>query len=376
MIKKIYLILFAIAMVATLYYNGLNVQIAKYISMAIYGFLFVMAVVKSTKEKMPILFKSWLFWLMLAGFINLAMLPNVRSIYPILNMDISMPLMVAFSSYYLFDINREKLAYYMLPVCVVAAYLAVISVLSGLGGFMIDEYYKADVAKNQVGAAFTSMAIICLVFLLELNSSIFKIGFGALSIICLYPAVFFACRAALLSYFAVAAFLLYRDYRLKGLILLGLFIGAYVLFAPDSLDAILYDSVVGHRDTDDLDDLSSGRLSIATESLEYFLNHPLLGFYGSGDSYTASYKNAHIFLLYRWAKWGLIGAIPFVALYFSIFKILVRSFRVKDLLLAGTLLLAYIESFAEYAPPFGPGSCFIVTFVLLGYSLKRRKELL
>jgi O-antigen ligase len=309
-------------------------------------------------------------WLVLAGFVNLLMLPTVRSINPILNLDISMPLMVAFSSYYLFDIKREKLAYYMLPVCAASAYLAVTSVLSGLGGFVIDEYYEASVAKNQVGAAFTSMAIICLVFLLELQKPLFKIGYGALSIICLYPAVFFACRTALLSYIIVAAILLYRDYKFKGLIILGLLIGAYVLYAPDSLEAILYDSVVGHRDADNLDDISSGRISQAAESLAYFLHHPLFGFYGSGDSYNLMPRNAHIFILYRLTKWGIIGAIPFLALYFSILKILVSSFRAKDLLLAGTLLVAYISSFAEYAPPFGPGSCFIITFIFVGYYLR------
>ena len=368
--SKFYAILFAIAMVVTLYYNGLNVQIAKYISMVIYAFLFVMSVVKRNKGNMPKIFKSWMIWLVLAGVVNFLMIRDRANLESLVNLEIAMPLMVAFSAYSLLEIKREILPYYMLPVCVAAAYFAYSSVLSGLGGFVVSESYDNGIAKNQIGATFSSMAIICLVFLLDLKRPVLKIGYGALSVICLYPAVYFACRTALLAYLAVAAILLFRDYKFKGLMILGALIGAYALFASDSIEAILYDSVVGRRDSSDLDDLTSGRITHATKSLAYFLNHPFLGFYGSGDSFNQMPPNAHIYLLYRLTKWGILGAIPFIALYLSVFKIMIRSFRSKDLMLAGLLLLAIIESFSEYAPPFGPGSCFIVAFIFVGYYLR------
>ena len=370
--RYIYLILYAIAMMATIYYNGSNVKLAKYISMAIYAILFVLAFLKGSMRggTIPKVFRSWFRWFVLACIVNILFSAGRFGTEIILNVDIAMPLMVAFSSYYLLDIKREKLPYYMFPICVVSAYFAVTSVLSGLGGFVVDEYYEAQVAKNQVGAAFASMAIICLAFLMELKRPFFKIGFGVLSIICLYPAIFFACRTALLSYFIVAAILIFRDYKFKGILILGVIVGAFALLNTDSIEAILYDSVVKDRDTADLNDISSGRLFQATQSLRYFWNHPFLGFYGSGDGYSQMPPNAHNFILYRITKWGIIGAIPFLALYFSVFKMLIRSIRVKNLLLAGTLLLAYIESFSEYSPPFGPGSCFTVMFILLGYYLR------
>lgn len=370
--KKLYLVLYAIAMAATIYYNGLNDPRAKLVSMALFAVLFVEALIKSNAKgsKKPKIFKSWLLWIVVACVVNLIMSMNRFTFEQIINLEIAMPLMVAYSAYYLFDIKRERLPYYMLPVCVAAAYLAVLSVTSGIGGFIVDEYYEADVAKNQVGAAFTSMAIICLVFFLDMKRPIFKICYGVLSVICLFPAVFFACRTALLSYFFVAAILVFRNYKFKGLFLLGLVGGAYVLVVSDSLDAILFDSVVGRRDVNDLDDLTSGRITHATKSLAYFLNHPLLGFLGSGDGFDQMPPNAHIYLLYRLTKWGIIGAIPFIALYISVFKVFLNSIRAKDLLIAGLFLLAFIESFSEYAPPFGPGSCFIVSFILLGYYLR------
>lgn len=369
--KSFYLILFAIAMVVTIYYNGFNVQIAKNVSVAIYAFLFVIALTKSNSSaNNPTVFKSWLFWLVLACFVNLFMSKGRLNFEQIVNLEIAMPLMVAFSSYSLFDIKRENLPYYMFPICAISAFFAVSSVLSGIGGFIVDEYYEADVAKNQVGIAYTLMAIISLVFMLELKRPVLRIGYAVLSVFSLVPAVFFACRTALLSYFIVAAFLIFREYKFKGLVLLGLVVGAYLLIDSGSLETLMYESIVGRRDVNDFDNLTSGRVSHATKSLDYLFSHPLLGFYGSDDSFSQMPPKAHIFILYRLTWWGILGSIPFIALYWSVFKILVNSIRQRNILIAGVLFLAFVSSFSEYSPPFGPGSSHIIIYILIGYYLR------
>ena len=359
-------------MAATTYYNGMNLPIAKYISMALFGSLFVLALVRRGKSKArPKLFENWLIWFLLACAANILLaFDKIEAIESLLNLDIAFPLIVSFSSYYLFDVKRDKLSLMMLPFCLFAAYCAIMSVYSGIGGLMVSEFYDDAIAKNQVGAAFTSIAIICAVFMLEEKNFIMKAAYVVMSIANLYPAVFFTCRTALLSYMVVVAFLLFRDYQWKGLFVLPLFILFLVVVGGSNLNDILYESIVGNRDAHDIDDMSSGRITQATISFEYFLSHPFLGFYGSGDGYNKMPPNAHIYLLYRLTKWGIIGAIPFIALYISVFKVFLSSVRAKDLLIAGLFLLAFIESFSEYAPPFGPGSCFIVSFILLGYYLR------
>lgn len=367
--KTIYIILYAIAMAATIYYNGMNDPRAKMVSMALFAVLFVLALLKRWKSKTnPKIFDKWLVWFLLACSVNFLLAFDKMNIESLLNTEIAMPLMVAFSSYYLFDVKRDKLPLVMLPICLFAAYCAIMSVLSGLGGFQVMEYGEAEVAKNQVGIAFTSIAIICAVFMLEEKRFIFKASYAVLSIANLYPAIFFGCRTALLSYMLVVSFLLFRDYRWKGLIVLPLLILLVAVVGGADLNNLLYDSIVGRRDFNDVDNLTSGRLTHATLSVEYFLRHPILGFYGSGDGYNQMPPNAHVFLLYRLTKWGIIGAIPFVALYISVFKVSLSSVQSKDMLIAGLFLTALIESFSEYAPPFGPGSSFIVPFILLGYS--------
>lgn len=373
--KYIYPLLYAIAMAATIYYNGLNDMIAKYVSMAIIGLLFIVALFKALNSQKTLKeFKNWLLWLVLAFFVNLLYGMSQYGYEQMLNISIAMPLMAAFSAYYTFNIKREKLHFFMLPICVFSAYCAVISVYLGLGGFVIAEQYDVDIAKNQIGAAFASFAIICAVFALENKHFAIKILYSILSVICIYPAFFFTCRTALLSYLIVIVFLFVRGYGLKGFGILIPIVIIVVAVGWNVISDLLYESFVGNRDVSDYDDLTSGRFRQARISIDYFLGHPFLGYFGSGANAGPMPPAAHIFLLFRLTNWGIIGAIPAIALYLSIFKIFIKSIKVRDLLIAGILSLAFIESFSEFAPPFGPGSCFTITFMFIGYFLHQNTE--
>lgn len=377
--KKLYIVLYAIAMVMTIYYNGTNNQLSKMVSMVVLGALFVLALFNGSNTKLKSeVFNSWKVWLILAcvvscifGLLNGIPLTDTQFYF---NLEIAMPLMVAYSSYYLFDIKRDRLYMYMLPVCAFSAYCAVSAVLNGLGGFVVAETYDVIVAKNQVGAAFTSVAIICLVFAMENKGKVLKLTYFVLSVFCLYPTIFFTCRSALIAYFIVATFLFVRDYGAKSLLLIPLVLMVIAAFGGGSLRSLIFDSIVGNRDANDLDDLSSGRITHLTSSLDYFLRHPILGEFGSGDDMSTFPPNAHVYLIYHLTRWGLLGAIPFIALYFSIFRIFIGSIKKRNLLIAGLLCLAFIESFTEYSPPFGPGSCFVVTFILIGYYLRQETQ--
>jgi hypothetical protein len=374
--KIFYPCLYAVAMVSTIYYNGLNNNIAKVVSMIILGVLFVCAFYKAyTIRRYPKVFISWLFWIIMALFVNLMYGMSKYGYEQLFNISIAMPLMTAFASYYTLDIKKEKLPYYIFPVCLLSAYFAIQSVYTGLGGFFIAANYDVDIAKNQIGATFTSMGIICAAFALERIETIFRILYVLLSVICVYPALFLTCRTALLAYFIVVAFLLIRDYGWKNIFVAILIIFIVITFAwKYNLNSLLYESIVGNRDASDVDDLTSGRFKQAASSVDYFLGHPFWGYYGSGVNAGTVPPAAHIYLLFRLTMWGIIGAIPAIALYFSIFKIFIRSIKRRNLLVAGLLSLAFIESFSEFAPPFGPGSCFIVTFVILGYYLRQESN--
>ena len=373
--KVVYHFLYAIALCATIYYNGLYNPIAKTISMSIFAVLFVMALFDRWKKNdRPKLFNRWLLWMALALIINILFAYDKLKVEDLLNFTIAMPLMIAFSSYHLFDVKREALPLYMLPICLFAAYCAIITILSGLGSFQVLEFYDEKIAKNQIGAAYTAFAIICAVFAIENKQVVLKVLYIALSIACIYPALYLTCRTALIAYMIVVVYLLFRYYRWRGLLVVPLVIIMVVLVGGEGLHNLLYDSIVGNRDVADANSLSSNRVAQADDAFHFFLNHPFFGYFGSVDSEYNMPAAAHIYILYKLTLYGIFGAIPFLALYISIFKIFIEGIKTNNLLLTGVLLLAFVESFSEYSPPFGPGSCYTVNFVLIGYFLKQQKK--
>lgn len=373
MIKKynitFYNLLFLIAAVAAIYYNGVNVMIAKYISMAIFAFLFVAAVVKSSKEGIKPIFKKWALWLVLFTLVNMLYGMEPKNWFP---QEIAMPLMIAFSSTYLFTLDYRQFKKWFIPVGILLSFVAYMAVIRGVGSLVIHEAGGLDVAKNQIGPCFTSIAILSYVFFIEKDTRFWeRIVLGAATILNLYPALYLGCRAALLCFFVVAVFTTFKAYRAKGALILAIIgILVMVLFGRNELLDSLYASFVGGRDVNDFSSMTSGRDVNMAESLDYFFRHPLFGFYGSGDGYNVMPANAHIYLLYHITKWGLIGAIPAIALYVSICKIFYHSYKAKDIIVFALLFVAMVESLAEYAPPFGPGSCFTMTYLILGIYLK------
>lgn len=365
---KIILLLFGVGACATMYYNGMNNMRAKYIAMGCFGILFAMAFIEWNQiSYRPKIFGTWLKCFLAACTINI-----FYGIDPT-NQDIALPLIVAFSSYCLLDIPRDKVSYYLLPICIFSAYCALSSVLSGLGSFTLGEFDDNEIVKNQIGAAFTVIAIICAVLAMDKKTKWLTTVYVIISLLNIYPAIFFSCRTALLCYSLIVCYIIFASYGYKGIMVLPVVILAIVLLGGSDLQILLYESVIGNRDSSNIDNLTSGRLTHASIAYNYFLKHPFLGYYGSGDySLTA---RAHIYLLRRLSEWGLIGVLPFFVLYFSIFKLFIRSFKLGTILLAALLMLAMIESFSEYAPPFGPGSSFLMMFIIIGYYLRLEPSL-
>lgn len=367
---KLYYIFFGIGLAATIDYNGLNNPTTKMIAMACFAMLCAISIVKYNPFSNKI-FRPLLGWYFLACIINLVYSLINDRVLDILNQDILLPIMVTYSSYSLFNLDRNKYKLFFLPICIFSAYCAIKTILQGIGSFSIYEYGEVELAKNQIGAAYTTIAIICVVFAVEKQKLWLRLTYIGLSVLNLYPAIFFGCRTAQICYLIVVLFLLYRAYGWKIVIMAPVLLLLSIILADNNILSFIYDSFVGNRDVSDADSLTSGRLSNLSQSIDYFLYHPFWGFYGSTDGYNVMPHNAHIFIMLRLTKWGIFGAIPFLAMYIYFLKIFIRSIKSKDLLVMSTLLIAYVESFAEYAPPFGPGSCFIPVFFIVGSYLKQ-----
>lgn len=352
-----------VGLAATIYYNGINDLRVKLLAMICFAILFVFALFKKRPTNNIKVIKEWFGWFALTVVIN-----TFYGLSPV-DFSVSLPLIVAYSTYKIGAINMESVNKFMLPFCIFSSFAALYSIIHGLGGFELTDFDDNELVKNQIGATFATIAILCAVYSLN-NRSIRQMLYGLCSILNIYPAIFFGCRTAMLCYALCLLFLVYAKYKVKGLLMIPVFIIAAAAFGGEELRELLYNSIVGERDVGDFDNLSSGRLTQAILSIEYFVRHPLFGFYGSGDSYAMMPPNAHMYILFRLTKWGLIGSVPYIMLYISVFRIFISSIKDKAFSLAGMLMVAILESFSEYYPPFGPGSCFIIVFAFMGIYLR------
>lgn len=361
----IYYILFEVGLAATIYYNALFHENAKLIASICFAILFIVSVFKTNPIKDKI-FRSLIICYLLGCISNAYFYFIIgRTKLDILNIEILFPLMVAYSSYVLIEIKRDNLKLFLLPICIFSAWCAIQAVIHGLGSLRLLEYEDGDIAKNQIGVAFTVVAIICLVFAVEKDKNWYRIVYGILSLINLYPAYFLSCRTAQVCYIIVFIFVIYKRYR-SSTILLIFVLSVLIILGVHLLGDAFLESFIGNREASDIDSLSSGRVSRLYQSWNYFLAHPLVGFLGSGDGYIFMPEAAHMFLLFRLERYGCFGAIPFIIIYIKLFNTMLHSVKDNNQLIAGTLLLAYVESLAEYAPPFGPGSSLILMFFLIG----------
>ena len=310
--NKLFIYIFGIGLTATIYYNGINDSNVKLLAMGCLGVCFVAALFKRNNVPRLKIFKSWTIWCLLIGVVNF--LYGISAV----ETSIIMPLMVAYTAYKIVDIDEDAIVKYMLPICLFSAFSALYSVYKGLGGFEITSFDDNEIVKNQIGAAFATVAILSSIFSIDKNLKKWqRIVYIVISVLNIYPALFFSCRTALLCYFLCVGTILFVVYRFKALLFIPILVFAVVFVGGSGLQQLLFDSIVGERDTSDADALTSGRITHAMLSIDYFIRHPLMGFYGSGDSYATMPPNAHIFLLYRLTKWGILGSIPFIALYIS-----------------------------------------------------------
>lgn len=224
-----------------------------------------------------------------------------------------------------------------------------------LSNYSIFEKVYAYSSKNSLGQIILSSAILAFV-LYKPSKLLIKIPYY-ISIVYIIIIVFILkSRATIACVFFVTMYyvLFYKDRRIR-----IVFIGAltaivvYVLKNPWAYDAIVNAILLGNRDASDLDDVSSGRLTLMRDCLALIEKNPLTG---NGNYYFDCFPLVMI------AQYGIIGA--FFVFFFLANKI---AFCIKkldrkiglDLALFLLFFSFLINSLFEAQPPFGPGvKCF------------------
>ena len=363
--NNLYKILFWLGIAATSANLGLYIETPKYLAMAVYAVLFGIAMLKSWKKRKPLIFICWLLLVALGFFVCISSYDNS----PAHAIELAMPLMICYSAAYLFDTNESDFEKWFLPVSAFICYCAIMSVVKSVGVLMMADNLLEETSKNQICPFFTIIAIVSFALSMKNGINIVnRLYFIFVSIICNLPSLYLLNRTSLLGFALVAFLIVYSKAKVKGLIILSLLLFVIIFVAGSSLTDVLYESVVGERDTSDIDSLSSNRSSLISIAVDFIFENPLIG--GMGVPASNLPSNVHVYVLYNIVRYGLIGSLPFLILYCTIIQVFLKAYKKKHILCTGVLMLALLESLAEYASPFGPGTTYVFCYTIVGIFIR------
>ena len=224
-------------------------------------------------------------------------------------------------------------------------------------------------AKNSAGQIAGS-AIILSYFLLKIDSKFIKfVKWSAISIL-LIGVLLIGCRTVLLGLIVSTVVYLNAGFKFRKRILILMLFFAIFMFALRSDQMLLYINkslFINKRKTESLDGFSSGRLSYYQEAWQLFQEHVIVG--------TGNNRVDNFYLL-ALSDVGIIGTLPVVYLLYIRFLSNIRHYN--HLRNAGSLCLLcltffyVVESFLEGGPPFGPGTCCFMFWVLCAFEDEHR----
>lgn len=161
-------------------------------------------------------------------------------------------------------------------------------------------------------------------------------------------------------------------YLFAGIILVS---GLIFLMVHLGIDNFIMTSFLQGRDISDIDNISSGRVVMLYDNIEYIIHNFLFGY---AYSVVGNPVPSHMYVLRILVTFGLIGGLPFLVPYFVMMKCILsgltamhaqRKFYTWEL---GYYLAAivYIVSAFEPAFPLAPKTVTSIVYFMLGVSIR------
>ena len=227
----IYKILFWIGICATTINLGLYNDLAKEIAVIVFIFLFFVALLRSRLRNIPSIFGLWAFALLLGIISCLFRSGNIEYMYNII-----IPILICFTSTYLFSFNGKDLYRFFIPFTVLYCYCAYQCVVRGVGVFSMASDYIDSVAKNQICPYFAIVSIVTLGLALYDSKLISKLYFLFVTIIGIIPSLYLLNRTSLIAFALASIGIIFTKFRFKGLLLYTLLLFLlFLIFGGDSL---------------------------------------------------------------------------------------------------------------------------------------------
>lgn len=255
----------------------------------------------------------------------------------------------------------NKLAVVYIWCTVVLTVVLLVTYVPSYQAWLQAETYVME-QKNSAAQIFISAAFLAW-FFIEKKTTYHKILYFIVGALLCMATTVFQCRTALLGLcLALGIYEIYYAKR-KGLILFILVLAAGYCISNDTIWGFIQQALMVEKYTSaDLNTISSGRLGFYSEALQAFESHVFFGtgFYRVDDLY--------ICIL---AELGLVGMVCILPMWIQRIWLTVRGMNNKEDRLRKTLVLLtafyFVESLLERLPPFGPGVCSVMFWILSAF---------
>ena len=293
--------------------------------------------------------------------------------------DLTIPL-VALCVGYNVNMSKKYMVWLLFAYGIIILFYASASqIANNIGGFVITDDYKIP-SKNAIGAMLSSFigALLPVVISKDIKQ-VYKAGSIILILASAVVLVTIRARASTMTFFftvAIFVFALFRNskygYRKETRLVTVLIISSIILIpllgvAIKPVGDYLYNSLFQNVEGD----VTTGRMSRNFAAIDFFFQNPLSGTLGSKDTLLW----VHNYLLRVLSSYGILFGLIFVIIYGFILIKLINRFLNRDCLSLEyigywSMIPMILLSFVEPLFPYAPGTAVLLTYILLGHSLK------
>jgi len=236
-------------------------------------------------------------------------------------------------------------------------------------GIFISAQYLYD-QKNSKGPMIDFSILFTIFLILNLKNKILKFFLSSSIIFEFLVLNLIRSRADLLALYIVLIIFVLKSIRKRLLLALIIIITSillFIIFLPNlvnSISSTLIEVFIKNYNVNSLNSLSAGRLYYYNQALKIFETNPIMGTLGLQNYYV---DNAFLTLTANYGLIGMILYVPFIGfLFYKIFANLLKA-SIKELRFYISLawLVTLIISLFEGLPPFGPGTTYLIVWILL-----------
>lgn len=266
--------------------------------------------------------------------------------------------------------NTRTLLFLCALYSIGALLLGSVSLDTYLGGFDIyADQYLID-GKNQLGAIVATGAGTAFLTSQMIKSKL-KYGFLGIAVVTFFILLTIRCRTASAAFVLLVALYILKNWTFRKKIAFFVFMLLLVIVFYNQISDFFTQAITAGKDIEDMDSLSTHRFDRNVAGFDYFMSH----FFTGELLRSANLEYIHNYLLLRAVRYG-IWVLPLVVLFlYYVIKFTVMIIReINDFVGLGfyILIIPFACSLLEPSAPFGPGSVYMVAYILFGISLSNK----